>query len=165
MRLLANAAACLPIALTLELEAYSWEISRAMSNSPWQSTFIDYLLAAVIVTLFCSVMPSLLIRSITEHLRLEGSGLRRLAATYATVGGFGIIIIVLLFSGLGLFLNIPGTRVVSFFSEFQFLIFAFQVGVPVCLVAAGIYTLGIWAERKSGDPSLGRTTEGELEPH
>ena len=52
-----------------------------------------------------------------------------------------------LFSGLGLFLNVPGTRLNGiFFAEFKFLNFASRVGGPIVLLATGLF---YWSTRRS----------------
>lgn len=145
-----NAAASFYIALALEFHAFPWSIMQGMSNYPWHVTLISYLLAALIVTILCSAIPSLLSRHFQAKLRSRSSTLKRLTTTYAASSAVGLVINILLFSGPGLFLRVPGTRLRSiFFAEFQFLTFAFHVGLPVCLVATGIYAWGLSKPRLS----------------
>ena len=80
---------------------------------------------------------------------LVGRMLRRLssglgAAALLTAANLALLLsLVMVFSGPGLFLDIPRTRVQGiFFAEWKFVVFYFYVGLPFSLVSA---ILHLWS--------------------
>jgi|GEM_PF-2671688 len=51
----------------------------------------------------------------------------------------GLLVLAMAFGGIGLGLDLPGTRINGiFFSEWKFATFLIYVGAPLCATAAGL---------------------------
>jgi len=134
---LINGATSFVATLVLSLLAFPWKTYHGHFSSSSQRTTVSYFMVSVISAVLCSALPSLVIRSKARFF-LTQDGLRQ-GLRFATIHLLGLLVVMLMFSGVGFFWEVPGTRVRGiFFSEFHFVWFAYRVGLPVCLLAAAL---------------------------
>lgn len=117
--------------------AYPWSVYHGNFDYPWPRTLSSYLVLAGLVTSACSVLPWWV-----KDMKMGGPVQRRaVGPTLVFVGacGMGLLFLTMAFGGIGLGLDVPGTRIHGiFFSEWKFATFLFYVGAPLAAAATGL---------------------------
>ncbi len=132
---------CFGIALAALFIAYPWEVYQRSFHFPWQRTLISYIVLGIMVTVLGAATPSLVLGRILSL----GSGLKA-GIVFAGTSLVSLVLLAFLFSGPGLSLDLPGTRVQGiFFAEWKFIDFLFYVALPFSLIATG---LCLWLNRR-----------------
>jgi len=136
---------CFLVALAALLIAYPWEVYQRNFHFPWQRTLISYFVLGIMMTALGAVTPSLLLGRILTLRRGVKSGI-----AFASSSLVLLLILPLLFSGPGLSLDLPGTRVQGiFFAEWKFIRFIVEVALPFSGTTAG---LCLWLNHKQHKP-------------
>jgi hypothetical protein len=132
---------CFGVALGALFIAYPWEVYQGNFYFPWQRTLISYLLLGIMTTALGAAMPSLLLERILTLERLVKAGIAFASSSLAL-----LLLLPLLFSGPGLSLDLPGTRVQGiFFAEWKFMHFIIEVALPFSVITTG---LCLWLNSK-----------------
>lgn len=116
--------------------AYPWHIFYGNFHFSLWKTLISYLIVASLMTLLGGIVAPWLVVKFNLTLRSMAVALTTFVLFLATAA---------IFSGPGLFLDIPGTRVQGiFFAESQFVTFITYVALPFSLLAGAVCRLNVW---------------------
>ena len=120
---------CLLLALALLAYEYPWSIYQGSFHFPWQVTAISYLITALMTVLMGATVPSMLLRRLRSPDRLADP------VTFGITSFAGLIVLTLVFAGLGLGLDIPGARIRRVFF-WQLSNYLGDVGLPFSILAS-----------------------------
>lgn len=132
-----HAMAMFMVALVALFAAYPWSVYHDNFSFPWQRTLLSYLALAALTTVASSVVPLRVVHEVmARHL---GEGHLTMVAIFIGASGVGLFALALTFGGVGLGLEVPGTRIRGiFFSEWKFATFLLWVGAPTCAIGAAL---------------------------
>ena len=137
-----HAIASFVVALIALLWTYPWSLYQTSFEFPWQHTSASYVVLAFLMTLGCSVVPWWL--AITRSGDGTSPSQFRTALLFFLFALAGVFALILIFGGVGLGLDLPGTRIHGiFFAEWKFVTFLLVVGTPCAFFATLTMLLGL----------------------
>lgn len=132
-----HAVALFVLSLGILFAAYPWSIYHLNFKFPWQRTLVSYIALAILTTIACSVIPWWATTKWITKLSVHGDP--GAGGIFFSVCCVGLLILTMIFGGIGLALDIPGTRVHGiFFAEWEFITFLIYVGTPLGAIGAAL---------------------------
>ena len=129
----------------LLLLAYPWSVYQQQFQFGAWETIASYATLALLLALTATIPMNTLNR---WRLKRKGTELTTLAVGLVTSAA--TLILALAFSGPGLSLNIPGTRVRGiFFAEWKFATFFVHVGLPLSILSGTLWHLNSRQKKES----------------